>query len=308
MIPVATDGGIVDSTAKDDRSAESPSGRVSHGVPFRAASNTRPAVVPVGAASRGAEDSGDEAASARSGPEARITTSLPALTPPRQPIEEAWAALSPIPWPHGAGLRRRLAGGPSTHPGLAAVHPYDVLRTRALQAMTDVGWSRIGITQSSPGPASAATALNLALAAARRPDQRVALVDLDIEHQAVLDLVGQTLPAPDGPTRGCKARLRPNLAVISFVAPAGAGSETLLSSQFKNHVSDLLDDLEPDLVVVHVPPILVGDAGIAAIELVDTVLIAVDGTQDTAATVRGAERLIATRRPVLGVFLYDAEG
>lgn len=226
----------------------------------------------------------------------------------RGPQGDAWTTLLPLAWPQGAGLRRRLAGGPPGHPGLAATHPYDVLRTRALHVMADSHWSRLGVTQSSPGPASAATALNLALAAARRPDQRVALVDLDLERQPVLGLLGQTLTAPNGPTRSCRSRVQPNLALISFAAAVGRGSETLLAEQFHRHVADLLAELTPDLVVVHVPPILAGDAGIAAIEMVDTVLIAVDGTQDTAATVRGAERLVAARRPVLGLFLYDAEG
>ncbi|WP_112873377.1 hypothetical protein [Paracoccus endophyticus] len=226
----------------------------------------------------------------------------------RSPQGDAWATLLPLAWPHGAALRRRLAGGPPGHPGLAATHPYDVLRTRALHVMADAHWSRLGVTQSSPGPASATTALNLALAAARRPDQRVALVDLDLERQPVLGLLGQTLTAPNGPTRSCRSRVQPNLALISFAAAAGRGSETLLAEQFHRHVADLLAELAPDLVVVHVPPILAGDAGIAAVEMVDTVLIAVDGTQDTATSVRGAERLVAARRPVLGLFLYDAEG
>lgn len=306
----------MDSTAKDDRSADTPPGRVSHAGPIRPAPNGRPAgsgasrpsVVPGRGADRAAEDRSNDAPSGPAGEEAGTTSFLPALAPRREPVDEAWSALSSIPWPRSLGLRRRLAGGPRSHPGLASVHPYDVLRTRALQAISDVGWTRLGVTQSSQGPAAAATALNLALAAARRPDQRVALVDLDLERQEILGLVGHSVAAPDGPTRSCRTRLWPNLAVISFAAAVGAASETLLSSQFKNHVGDLLDDLEPDLVIMHVPPILVGDAGIAAIELVDTVLIAVDGTQDTAASVRGAERLIATRRPVLGVFLYDAEG
>ncbi|WP_134726296.1 hypothetical protein [Paracoccus luteus] len=224
------------------------------------------------------------------------------------PDGDAWATLSPLPWPHAADLRRRLAGGPQAHRGLASTHPYDVLRTRALYALADAGWTRLGVAQSSPGPASAATALNLALAAARRPDQRVALVDLDLERRPVLGLLGQTVAAPDGATRSSRSRLQANLAILSFASAPGRGSETLLAPQFHRHVTDLLAGLAPDLVVVHVPPILAGDAGIAAIEMVDTVLVAVDGTQDTAATVRGAERLVAARRPVLGLFLYDAEG
>ena len=52
---------------------------------------------------------------------------------------------------------------------------------------------------------------------------------------------------------------------------------------------------------------LVGDEGLAALDYADTILLAVDGTSDFPEHVRAAERLIAARKPLLGLFHYDAE-
>ena len=60
-----------------------------------------------------------------------------------------------------------------------------------LPEVTERGWTRIGVSQASPGPASSLTALNLALSEARRPDRHVLLIDLDIAHQPVLARFGQ---------------------------------------------------------------------------------------------------------------------
>ena len=223
------------------------------------------------------------------------------------PRDAAWAALPALGWPHRTLLRLRLAGGPPDHPGLAAVAPYDVLRTRSMQAMAAAGWSRIGVTGTGRGPAAPAVALNLALSVARRADQRVALVDLDLDRQPVLGLLGHALPPPNGVLHWSRARLGENLALASFTAPPGRSAETLLSAQFQARLAEMVESLAPDLTILHLPPILMADAGMAALDLAETVLLAVDGTSDTAARIRAAEGFVVARRPLLGLFLYDGE-
>lgn len=217
--------------------------------------------------------------------------------------DAAWRRLRPLALPDRGPLRRRLADGRSR----LASEPYDVLRTRTAFAMAEAGWTRIGVTQTHDGIPGPATALNLALAEARRPDRRTVLVELDLEQGALLRLTGHRMPR--GATRPQRAmlKLRDNLALIAFSAPKDRAAETLLDGHFRAQVDAMLPSLAPDLVVLHLPPLLVGDEGLAALDMAETILLAVDGTRDFPAHVRAADKLIAARRPLLGLFHYDAE-
>lgn len=216
-----------------------------------------------------------------------------------------WADLLLIPLTSPYARRHMIAG----EWGEAPRAPYDVLRTRAGQALSDGGWTRLGVTQTRHHEAGPATALNLALAEARRPERRVALVDLDLGDRGVLRLLGQQLvERPGQPLTEGRLRLTANLALLAFHAPPGTETETIAGPDFRARLERALDRLNPDLVVLNVPPMLEGDAGIAAIEHCQTVLLVVDGTADTPALLRESEALIAPRRPLLGLFHHAAEG
>lgn len=217
--------------------------------------------------------------------------------------DAAWSRLRPLPLRPVGALRRRLADGQSR----AATEPYDVLRTRTAFAMAPAGWTRLGVTQTRGGIAAPATALNLALAEARRPDHRVVLVELDLERSGLLRLTGHRMPrGATGPQRAM-LKIRDNLALIAFSAPKDRAAETLLDPRFRAEVTRTVPPLAPDMVILHLPPVLLGDEGLAALDLADTILLAVDGTRDFPTHVRAAEQLIAPRRPLLGLFHYDAE-
>lgn len=217
--------------------------------------------------------------------------------------DAAWHSLRPLALRPEGALRMRLADGRSG----AATEPYDVLRTRTAFAMSAAGWTRLGITQTRAGIAAPATALNLALAEARRPDRRVALVELDLEGSGLLRLTGHRMPqGATGPQRA-RLKIRDNLALIAFSAPKDRAAETLLDDRFQAEVAETLLPLAADAILMHLPPALLGDEGLAALDFADTILLAVDGTADLPAHVRAAEQLIAPRKPLLGLFHYDAE-
>lgn len=217
--------------------------------------------------------------------------------------EAAWDRLRPLTLNRAGALRGRVADGGSRQ----ATEPYDLLRTRAGFAMSSEGWTRLGITQTRPGLAAPATAVNLALAEARRPGRRVVLVDLDLEHSGVLRLAGHRMPRSAAGPQRAMLKIRDNLALVAFSAPADRAAETLLDPRFRAEVADTLPPLAADVVLLHLPPTLLGDEGLAAFDLADSILLVVDGTRDFPAHVRAAERLIAPRRPLLGLFHYDAE-
>lgn len=213
------------------------------------------------------------------------------------------AALPPLPLPRKPALRAAIAD--DLNPDRTT--PYDLLRTRILPEITEHGWTRIGLAQARPGHAAALTALNLALSEARRPDRRVLLVDLDLAAQPVLTRLGQTAPAATEPSFLMRA-LTPQVACLTVAAPPRAAAITLLSPQFQIRLDEQILAHAPDLTILNLPPLLAGDAGLAAMPLVQTVMLVIDGRRDTAAMLRRCEGHVTRHCPLLGLFLHNAEG
>ena len=65
--------------------------------------------------------------------------------------------------------------------------------------------------------------------------------------------------------------------------------------------------LDPEIVVLYLPPALVSDDVIAMADKLDAVLIVVDGTRSTARDIRATEALFEGRIPVMGIVLNRAE-
>lgn len=217
---------------------------------------------------------------------------------------QGWAEMPVLPLPQKAALRAAIADDRNP----ARTEGYDLLRTRILAATAAQGWTRIGVTQArGRGLAGPLTALNLALSEARRPDRRVVLVDLDLARQPVLRRLGAVPPVAGTGPRWHGHRLADRLALLSIAAPATEAATLLLADRFQGDLAQRLAALGPDIVILHLPPMLAGDAGLAALPLAETVLLAIDGRADTARDLRACEARIGETRPILGLFLHDAE-
>lgn len=215
--------------------------------------------------------------------------------------KQTWAELPWIEMPQKAALRSTIAD----ERNLDRAEGYDLLRTRVLPEVTARNWRRIGISQARPGPAAPLTALNLALSEARRAERKVVLVDLDFSRQAVRARLGQPLRSDhQGIHLG---RLAEQLALITIDAPAAEAATLLMDQAFLKGLEAGLTSLTPDCMIFHLPPILEGDAGLAALPLVQSVLLAIDGRKDKAADLRRCEAYITPCCPVLGLFLHDGE-
>lgn len=209
-----------------------------------------------------------------------------------------------------------LAGnGLFTKPEQSIAGPtFDILRTRVAQAMADKGWRRLGVTSPTHGCGKSFTAANLALALARRPGSRTVLIDLDLRSPDLGHLLG--LPAPgalrdflDGsqPMESLFVRVGRSLAI-------GLNGETVPDAGDILHAPDTADalgamevQLDPELVILDLPPTLVGDDVIAMADKIDAVLLVVDATQTTAKQIRACEALFEGKVPLLGVVLNQAQ-
>lgn len=193
------------------------------------------------------------------------------------------------------------------HQGHPAADGYDLLRTRILGEVAEREWTRVGVTQAATGRAAPLTALNLALSEARRPKRSILLLDLDIARQPVLRYLGTDLDTgrADGSFRLWRAN--DQLGVIAIKAAPAEAATRLLDPAFRAELDEVLVKAAPDIVVLHVPPLLAGDAGLAGLPLAQGLILVVDAQADTAARLRECQARMRDICPLLGLFQFDAE-
>jgi Mrp family chromosome partitioning ATPase len=224
---------------------------------------------------------------------------------------KVWESLVPVtldvPWLEGNGLFPNS----STDPAPAA---FDILRTRILLAFQEKGWRRIAVTSPTHGCGKSLVAANLALSLARRPGSRTVLMDLELRRPGLATLLGQKDAGPlrdfltgERPLEGHFLRVGRTLALALNGAPAADAAELLLAPDTNGALVAMLEQLDPELVVFDLPPVLVSDDVIGFAPQVDAVLLVADGTQTTAEEIKACERLFEGRVPLLGVVLNRSQ-
>ncbi|WP_168219819.1 CpsD/CapB family tyrosine-protein kinase [Pseudotabrizicola formosa] len=191
---------------------------------------------------------------------------------------------------------------------------FDILRTRVSQAMIERGWKRIGITSPTHGCGKSFTAANLAMALARRPGSRTVLLDLDLRRPGLHSLFGAS---PSGALRAFLEGSQPldQLFVrVGRTLAIGFNSETVPDAGDVLHSAETLQALEsidhlldPEIIVLDLPPALVSDDVLAMRGKLDAVLVVVDGNQSTAKDIRACEALFENRIPLMGIVLNRAQ-
>lgn len=235
-----------------------------------------------------------------------------ALSPDPAPHARDWSHLPRLRLPEDGALQARLPA--ATAPNSAAAEQFDLLRTRVLGVTEKQGWSRVGLTQPRSRPAAAYAAANLAFSLARRPSLRVLLADLDLRFPRLTGMfglhrgidLGKTLRAGNG-LSSALGRFGDNLAFAGNTVEDPRAAETLQEPGVAASVAALIEALSPDVALLLLPPVLEGDAGLAAAGMAETLLMVSDGTSTVPADLRHCDRLLGDVAPVLGLVLVDAE-
>ena len=222
-----------------------------------------------------------------------------------------WESLNAVTLNGDTLARNGLFTNPAESPAGPA---FDVLRTRLLQAMAEKGWKRIGVTSPTHGCGKSFTAANLALALARRPGARVVLIDLDLRSPNLHDMLGLTPPGAlrdfiDGsqPMESLFVRVGRSLAIGLNAAAVPDAGDVLQAPDTVQALEALDTQLDPEMVVMDLPPALMGDDVIGMAGKLDAVLIVADATRTTAAEIRACEELFKDRIPVMGIVLNKAQ-
>jgi Mrp family chromosome partitioning ATPase len=222
------------------------------------------------------------------------------------PAEAAWAAL-PAFRPDARHLERSRA---VAFAGGAPAVPFDSLRTRLLYLMRDKGWRRVAITSPGPGCGKTTVCLNLALGLSRLADVRTVVIDGDLRRPSLGHVLGVTGHHQIADVLAGKAeagrhlvRVGDNLAIGTNRGPMPNSAELLQSPIAAEALDRIEDDYRPSLMILDLPPMLVSDDTMAALGLVDCVLIVAAAESTTVAELDRCEKDLATRCNVVGVVL-----
>lgn len=223
-------------------------------------------------------------------------------------VDAAWDALSSAQRNPNADLRLRqfnqLARADVVTSG------FDVLRTQLVQTFQKRGLRVLGITAPHQGAGTSFTTAGLLAACARRRTQRVVGLDLCPAKPALHQYFEITPPHPilplvEGqmPVESHLVRATPILA-LGLSAPAAEPAATPLPAEgVGDLLADLVQVLAPDMVICDMPPLLVGDAALSLVPLMDAVLLVSDSTCTRADDIAACERALHDQTEFLGVVM-----
>lgn len=169
------------------------------------------------------------------------------------------------------------------NPLLDSGRSYDILRTQVLQAMDDHGWQILAITSPTPGCGKTVTACNLAMSIARLPERSVLLVDVDMLKPKVAQYLG--IEVRDGLLSVLEDRsglastivrtsMQNNqmLVLPGEVCRSGA-AEWMASQAMTTMIDTLKRDFRSHVIILDLPPILIGDEVISILPRLESVLL-----------------------------------
>jgi protein-tyrosine kinase len=192
---------------------------------------------------------------------------------------------------------------------------FDILRTRLLQTLKHEGWRQVAIVAPTSGCGATFTATNLALSLARVPDSRTVLMDMNLRSpgvQSALDIAaaGRQKDFLNGQLalQDHFVRCSDTLAVGLTDAASPDAAELLQSQTCAEALDAMIEDLQPDVVLYDLPPVLAHDDLAAFMGQIDGVLMVSDGEQTTSDQIKACEKIIAGHVPLLGVILNRGRG
>lgn len=187
---------------------------------------------------------------------------------------------------------------------------FDILRTKVLQNARDDGWQALGITAPTVGCGKATIALNLAFSLAKQRELKIVLVDLDLRHPRIGKMLGiagmatlQDFLRGECPTESAFVRIDDNLAIGATALSTPHPAELLHSPATAQSLKRLKQDLNPDIIVYNLPPMLTSDDCIGLMPHVETAILVVGAEQSTMAEIDVCERELREQSKLLGVVL-----
>ena len=224
---------------------------------------------------------------------------------------KVWESLGPVALSPTVLTGNGLFLEASDHPAAVA---FDMLRTRLLHGLADKGWKRVAVTSPTHGCGKSFVATNLALSLSRRPSSRTALLDLDLRRPELARILGvreqhalSEFLSGEQPLESIFCRYGRTLALGLNGVAIDKASETLHDPETVSALAAMLEQLDPEVVIYDVPPLLVNDDVLALGPCLDAVLLVTDGTKTTPDEIRACESMLQGRIALMGVVLNRAQ-
>lgn len=190
---------------------------------------------------------------------------------------------------------------------------FDILRTRLLKICREKDWRRIGITSATVGCGKTFVTLNLAFSLARNAALRCVVVDADLRRPGIARALNLSAPPPvsafltgAAAMEAVARRVRPNLALLCGT-PTPHSAELIQNPHTAVALDALQRALEPDVMLIDLPPVFVGDDVLSLAGLLDAVILVASAGHSTARDIEEAERIIGDSTALLGVVLNKVE-
>ena len=235
------------------------------------------------------------------------------------PSHEIWDSLRTFAPAPEALDRNKMIAAARQDPAHVA---FDVLRTRMTMAMKERGWHRVGISSPTPSCGKSFVVGNLAISFSRQEELKTVVMDLDLNSPSLAKYMGVTGCGSMAeylagnkpmeahfmrPTKGL-SQIGPNIAVGLNEQRELFGSELLQYPSTELALNEVQAQLDPDIMIFDLPPVLSSDAVVALGSQLDCILLVVSGERSKTADISEAERLIAETKPLLGVVMNKASG
>ncbi|WP_082659875.1 CpsD/CapB family tyrosine-protein kinase [Aureimonas sp. AU40] len=222
-------------------------------------------------------------------------------------VRQAWRALRSIPLEPSRLSDRRIVTLERRDPAHVA---FDIMRTRMLKTMGENNWRRVGVTSPTAGCGKTMVCANLAFSLAHHLECRVALLDLDLRRTSLADLfgVGQA-PSMARFLQGRSAvedvflRHADNLALGLNGCTESFTTEILHGRQTGSALETLERTLEPDIMLIDLPPQRTSDELLAFLPHLDCILLVAAAGVSTLSEIDTCERELVEESHLLGVVL-----
>ncbi len=232
---------------------------------------------------------------------------VPRRSPARSPATTAfWQTLREVR-PSLRTLSRGLVVAAIEDPD--AGH-FELLGAKLLHQIRSRGWRRIGIASVQPGCGATTVTLNLAFGLAQQAELRVLLVEANLARPSIGAVLGLAPAAGladlvEGRAEPAQAllRLRSNLAAVVAPTRPQAVPVPLPALLAEEAIERLEALLEPDVILIDLPPLLGGEAAALAGKLVDGVLLVAAAGTTTIPQVEAAQRELLAEATLVGVVL-----
>ncbi|MEM7099861.1 MAG: CpsD/CapB family tyrosine-protein kinase [Pseudomonadota bacterium] len=164
---------------------------------------------------------------------------------------------------------------------------YRLLRTRVLQLMRANGWRSLGVTSPGAKAGKTVTSINLAFSVAREGNYQIALIDADIRKPSAAQYMGieNDLGLPDFLENGAELEdvwldvsAPAQLSFVSGESSSGMrpAPDVLKSERMTQLINFATQASDNHLVIIDLPPALIGDDVLAVSAHLDALLIVVD--------------------------------